>query len=87
MRNLVNFDFAQFSLLSKIYTLFTLHVGTGPNRATLYDQSSDTTEPCWKRPTYGWCAAVVQFSSVVAQFSCVHTVRDLKPGRPGSVPF
>ena len=44
-----------------------------PNRATLYDQSSDTTEPCWKQPTHGWSAAMVQFSSVVAQFSCVHT--------------
>ena len=30
-----------------------------PNRATLYDQSSDTTEPCWKRPTYGRGAAMV----------------------------
>ena len=36
-------------------------------------------------PTYGWGAVMVQFSSVVAQFSCVHTVRDLQPGRPGSV--
>ena len=32
------------------------------NRATLYDQSFDTTELCWKWPPYGWGAAMVQFS-------------------------
>ena len=69
--------FVSYGLVLDSYTPFTLHVGTRPhtqatghepNRATLYDQSSDTTEPCWKRPTYGWCAVMVQFSSVVAQF-------------------
>ena len=33
-------------------TSFTLHVGTRPNRTMpQYDQSSDTTKPCRKRPT------------------------------------
>ena len=61
------------------YYLYPVHTArwnrAEPNRATLYDQSSDTTEPCWKRPTYGWGATMVQFSSVLAHFSCVHTVR------------
>ena len=53
-----------------------------PNCATLYDQSSDTTKPCLKRPTYGLGATMVQFSC-----STVQTVRDLQPGRPSSVWF
>ena len=40
-----------------------------PNRATLYDQRFDTTKLCRKRPTYGWGVAMVQFSSVIPQFT------------------
>ena len=49
--------------LAEMRSIYPVHTArwnrAEPNRATLYD---DTTEPCSKRPTYGWCAAMVQFS-------------------------